>query len=462
MTYQLDISLFDDNFLNSNGKLTHKQGNYFKLFPFVTTTSNSLSVEDLDKLVGRILCKIEGIQPQEISVEDLIDKLKSNTDIPAGQEPIFREIIKQLFFDENGQIRPINTRLIEQIVAEESLEKRIADYLVDVLGDIDRMRENLQKANDSLMERSNVLEALVFSQLAAGGKLPDNGLKYFRVVDSFVDKFEEDFAYVLESTVRTREYLIPLFEFYYFAYTSQACLQLDRFFDGERDQIIPLYFSLDWEKTSLSRRCYTEGWSHLQNSIKKMFAHVITLEILNLSQANSDRVDYIAIKDYINDNPDKEQDLARTIAELTEKYRGAITDCPEMNELQKETEEITAENEINFLFNSVKTQFENTVRDRAYDSYANKYEQYCTKFLKNRGRSGRSLNITEELLIFLTKVSIKDQNTMRLVDVFSEFERRGVFLDDISKDQVAAYYEKLNLIEKKSDSGDAKYVKRIL
>lgn len=51
---------------------------------------------------------------------------------------------------------------------------------------------------------------------------------------------------------------------------------------------------------------------------------------------------------------------------------------------------------------------------------------------------------------------------MRLKEVFKAFERRGIFLDDISKDQVADYYEKLNLIEKKSDSGDAKYVKRIL
>ena len=51
---------------------------------------------------------------------------------------------------------------------------------------------------------------------------------------------------------------------------------------------------------------------------------------------------------------------------------------------------------------------------------------------------------------------------MRLNDVFSEFECRGVFLDNHSKDEVMRYYEKLNLIEKKSDSGDAQYVKRIL
>ena len=35
-------------------------------------------------------------------------------------------------------------------------------------------------------------------------------------------------------------------------------------------------------------------------------------------------------------------------------------------------------------------------------------------------------------------------------------------VDNQSKAEVMQYYEKLNLIEKKSDSGDAQYVKRIL
>lgn len=72
------------------------------------------------------------------------------------------------------------------------------------------------------------------------------------------------------------------------------------------------------------------------------------------------------------------------------------------------------------------------------------------------------LNLSEETLIFLTKLCIKDQEQMRLKDVFGEMELRGVYLDNQSKEQAAIYYEKLNLIEKKSDSGDAKYVKRIL
>jgi DNA phosphorothioation-dependent restriction protein DptG len=72
------------------------------------------------------------------------------------------------------------------------------------------------------------------------------------------------------------------------------------------------------------------------------------------------------------------------------------------------------------------------------------------------------LTLTEETLIFLTKICIKDQEKMRLNDVFAEFEARGIFLENHSKAEVMRYYEKLNLIEKKSDSGDAQYVKRIL
>ena len=72
------------------------------------------------------------------------------------------------------------------------------------------------------------------------------------------------------------------------------------------------------------------------------------------------------------------------------------------------------------------------------------------------------LTLTEEMLLFLTKISIKNHDRLRLKDVFEEFRLRGIYLDDTSKDEITAYYEKLNLIEKKSDSGDAKYVKRIL
>lgn len=201
----------------------------------------------------------------------------------------------------------------------------------------------------------------------------------------------------------------------------------------------------------------------LQEAILKIFAHAIVLEILNQTETGSEPVDYIKIQELVNSAPGEDHRIAEEIKALTNCYRQAITDCPEMSELSRcESPDGETAAEIKFLFNSVRLQFENTFRNRPYCSYAEKFEVYCRKYLKRRGRSGMMLNISEETLIFLTKICIKDQEKMRLNDVFSEFEARGVFLDSHSKNEVMRYYEKLNLIEKKSDSGDAQYVKRIL
>ena len=43
-----------------------------------------------------------------------------------------------------------------------------------------------------------------------------------------------------------------------------------------------------------------------------------------------------------------------------------------------------------------------------------------------------------------------------------EYEFRGIYLDNSSKEYLQEFFTKLNLIDKKSDSGDAQYVKRIL
>lgn len=67
-----------------------------------------------------------------------------------------------------------------------------------------------------------------------------------------------------------------------------------------------------------------------------------------------------------------------------------------------------------------------------------------------------------KLLVLMTKVSIGDKKQVRLNELFDEFRKRGIYLDNQSQESIVEFYEKLNLIEKKSDSGDAQYVKGIL
>ena len=464
MEYKLSIEqLRSGKMFDSNGKFYHNSGYTFKLFPFVTARNDSMSVLELESLVGTFLCIVEDKTPKSINASALIDELMKETEIQAGQEELFREIIRKLFFQDNGMFRPLNLQFLEHIPYSRTSEYRVAEYLVDVLGNKTILKNLLENAKQQERANSNVLETYVLSKLECNENKANNSeIPYFRVVDSLKQTFEEDFAFILENAQRAREYLVALLELYYFSYTAQTCLQLNRFMSGERNKNIPLYFCLEWEKTSQSRLCYREGWQKLQRAIEKIFAHVIVLELLNQTEEGSDTFDYIKIAENITDEI-TDGLISEKIDAVTNCYRESITDCQAMSKLQKrESGEGATAASIKYLFECVRTQFENSIRNSAYRSYAKKFELYCNKFLKNRGRSGAMLNISEETLIFVTRLSIKHQEKLRLIDVFKEFEKRGIFLDDISKEQVAQYYEKLNLIEKKSDSGDAKYVKQIL
>ena len=79
-----------------------------------------------------------------------------------------------------------------------------------------------------------------------------------------------------------------------------------------------------------------------------------------------------------------------------------------------------------------------------------------------RGPLGYTLNLTKEQLLFITKICIKDKKRIKLKDLFEEYKKRGICFDRDSQNKIIELFEKLNIIEKKSDSGDAQYVKSIL
>ena len=462
MDYSLSVEVFKKNmFVEDGTKIKHSPGKTFKLLPFAAN-NNIPAVLNLDHVLGRYICKIRGEEPIAITSEELFGRIAEETEIEPGQEDVFYEMLRQLFFQKDGEIRPLNLELICRTPCLDNSELKLADYLIDVLGEKSILKDILADKKTMLSGNNNVLEQLVISKMEMREVQDVSGLEYFPVTRSLFRCFESDFSFILDSTSFIKEYLTQLLEFYYFSYTAQVCLQLDRFLNGDRQTVIPLYFCLDWEKTSQSRKSYSEGWKKLAESVEHIFAHAIVLEILNQTESGSAPLDYIALKEMIEQNADSDAAIAEQISKITSAYREAITDCSEMTELKREKTPLgLSADEIRYLYKSVRIQFE-LKRKRPYDAYAEKYKAFCEKYLKNRGRIGKMLNLTEEMLIFLTKIVIKDRDQLRLKEVFQGFESRGVFLDDTSKEKVAAYFEKLNLIEKKSDSGDAKYVKRIL
>ena len=104
----------------------------------------------------------------------------------------------------------------------------------------------------------------------------------------------------------------------------------------------------------------------------------------------------------------------------------------------------------------------NSERKAPAGRYVKDFKDFAEKnFVKFRGRLGQTLNITDDYLIFLTQLALRDQEKMKLLDVFKSFERRGVYFDDVSRELIVRFYERLNILEKKSDSGAVQYVKKI-
>lgn len=466
MAYAASLEKFNETFINKSGKFTHEHQKNFKLFPFVTSSSRE-SIADFNQIVGGYINRIIETEPKVIEYPELIEQMKKELSIEIGKEKIFEEVIRFLFFDKNGQLVPKNLRTMIQNDCQTGDEIRLVNYLVDVLGNTVVIQELLNDAFNRLDQQSNVLEKSVFSYLKTEpSKKNREKIPYYKIIEIFEKVYEEDFSYIISSKNRTNEYLGTLLEFYYFVYTIQVCLHLEQFTKSDRNKCIPLYFALEWEKTSQSRLCYTEGWNKkIEPAIKKMYAHAVALEIINQTKGENAQLDYIDLGEMANQSKESDIALASEIRKLTDTYRKSkpICDCAEISKMHRM--KITAEftnTELKFLFDSIVCQFINSKRLGAYQKYSKYFLDFTEKFLKSRGRSGKVLNITEEKLIFLTKIVIKNEEKIRLNDVFKEFERRGVFLDNFSKEQVMKYYEKLNLIEKKSDSGDAQYVKRIL
>ena len=83
------------------------------------------------------------------------------------------------------------------------------------------------------------------------------------------------------------------------------------------------------------------------------------------------------------------------------------------------------------------------------------------RFLQNRKRSGHVLALDNEMLIFLIALLTKSKKT-KLEDMYKRFNSYGIYFNRGTRLAIEEYLLKLNLLDRKSDSGEAQYVTVIL
>ena len=463
--FKLDPEIMRKTFrMGENGtNFTHKSAQYIKIFPF-TANNTATIITSFSTVIGewlRLACNQNKV-PE--SMEDTSRKLANSIDdIGDYEKKKLLQIVQSIYWDddEKHSLKPKSIMAMCYIPSDDQAALKMAQYLYSVLGNAQDLKNAVNQAIECAAKEANVLEKVVLGALEAKNERPKTIEPYYIEHHAPQEIFMKDLEFILKNAERAKEYLVNLLEFYHFFYTSQTSLALSEFEEGNRHKIYRLYFSLDWERTNKERDCYKFGWKKLLRAIKQQFYHAVTLEILN-QNPTEERFDYIALRECVEKNGG-EDEMAFQIHCVCDLYRNAFSDCSELNGVQKNKQLGIVFSEVRYLYESVQTQFKNTGRSRVSEAYVKHFETFChDRFLKSRGASGLMLNITEEFLIFLTKLAINDEDKLSLNEVFHQFELRGVFLDQPSRDEVVQFYTKLNVIEKKSDSGDAQYVRRIL
>lgn len=444
-------------------QMSHHPDHAFKLFPYKTSgKSKSPIVVNMEEVVSGFFRQTLRLEANIIQADQLCKAIIQDIDIHDEDIAFFRDMIINIFFREgNFTARNIGLYPYQTIVDNRSAE-RVAYFIVCIM----KMDVHEQKKILDVIRKHpyNVLEKLVVDHIESR-KLKDeeNEMPYYSIITDVQEKFKKDFFFMIETGLSSLEDLSHLLALYYFYYMAQTCIVLDQFGQGKRNDPVPLYFALDWEKVSKNRLCCVEGWANLQANINHMFSHAITLEIINQHEHHHLMLDYIDFKEMAENDPKMDRKIACEIKRAENLYCSCVGDYKNFDQIPYVEGGLQTDRAIRHLFKCVEEQFLNTERKRANQSYNQKFLDFCKeRWLKNRRKSGWVLNLTERDIIFLTKISIQHRERIRLIDLFKEYEYRGIYLDRTSKELLQNFFTKLNLIDKKSDSGDAQYVKRIL
>ncbi|CAG9344069.1 DNA phosphorothioation-dependent restriction protein DptG [Clostridium perfringens] len=456
--YKIDLDQFDKEFKFTESGLTHKQGSRFKLLPYAA--NEKTLVYDFSGVLGSFSrCISDKEIKGEFNCEEFIEEVAEQVGEYEGNlsEETFKDIIRTIFIKEenlvNFDIKTLN------YISSTNADEKIARFLYSVLVD-----ENIKKEalNHYDIEVDNILYKLVLKALPILKEKQYQMDEYKCYIPYIKEIFIKDFRFLIKNEELYKNSLKRLLEYYYMFYVSQLSIKLDQFENAELDKVEKIYYTLSWESTSKNRTAYRLGWNLLKNKVNSLFSHAITLELLNTNNCK-EQLGYTELSE-IYSTLDKSE-LEENLKKVVDAYQNQVKDVSwDEFKITSKQSSVNGFNEVYRLYDSLEYQFERKdSRNRAYKAYRNWFIKFVEKnFAKRRGALGYNLNLTEDDIILMTKICINDKKKLKLNVLFEEFEKRGLFFDMDSSKKIIQLYEKLNLLEKKSDSGDAQYVRSVL
>lgn len=400
--------------------------------------------------VARILS--ENKFSKDINLEECVSEIISVVECKYEEdEKYLKEIITNYLLDKDGDINLFHPYLYQYIQLTEGPEGKgesdIARFICDViLLNNYKLKSFFEKNNTNHM-----ITKLIISKLDNLTHC-ENREEFVNNLSFISDVAIEDVNFMYKHKEFFLKNFSNLLSYYYFYYITQLGIKLNKRSGADYSKPEEIYYLLDWESASRNRKSVEKGYRLIKSECKYLLININIIEHLNFIFGVKNK-NFKQIYDLFLEMDEFEK------LELLEALKYWVDFYIDFFELEKVETPLEYEELIKCLNYCLKKQIDQAPITR----YALFVEEIGKKnFLKVRGGTyGYMLNITQEMLLLITAISIKEEK-ITLKSLFKEYERRGLFFDNYSKEKIVELLDKLNLIDKKSDSGDAQYVKSIL
>lgn len=437
----------------NEGKANFKRNFNFKLYPFFTRNPERAKFNNgFTPVLGSIARHSLGLKveytKEDYKLDNIYEKVDSVKHLDEDQKNKF---LNRIFgFDRINSIK--HPFVMNYYPLSEGNESRGETDIAFYISEIFNLKENQNWHNFVGNKKANNLVEKILLESISKIQVKDENNSFKIILNElFKDKYS-DLEFLLTHKDFALKNLDKFFAFYYFQFLLQTTLNLEYIKllkDGVR--LYPLYFTLETEKLTSTRETNSKGFNQVKEIKKYTLVNENLLGYLNIliNVINSDEKFY-SFTDIFQLDPNKQKELNYELQQVLTLY----------NSVFKKNETISTELEDNILLFK-KWLAKDLAKETLSRYYLSIEEIGNLFFLKNRGSMGKTLTLKKDMLILLTSIIVKDEK-MLIKDVFSEFEKRGVYLDRYTKEEILHFYEKMNILDKKSDSGEVKYVKPVL
>ena len=448
------------------------------ILPFTSnpSTSNYDRTCGLRGVTGEFFRRIKDKQAKAIEdfEKDAIEPVKSFLEekhMKEKQINDFVDVMLDIIYSD-GALTIINPSFLKYIPLETGTPKSkkykhgqetLAEYLLSMLNPKDVLKDKLSK-------QTNLFNEIIINALSStnNGIRISNGIdKNEYIVFPFIKKlFWDDLRWLLEREDSVVVKYIHIFLHFYLCYSiSQTIAGLDpKKYATPITEPVKMYYILSSEHSSETRDAVVNGWNKYVNkeAQEKLFGRIQALDIINgMLEGNIG---------FYNDvyNELQKNEFTLDVKEKLEYILNSYQNHKREQLKSRETAKFQFPDEIDTSVSSYE-EFINKLANLCTSLQSKEYESKMKTRINNlmkirllSTRRGREvLNLDDEMLFFLMAMISKGKR-LKIEDLYVGFAKYGIAFDYETKNAIESYLMKLNLLERKSDSGEAQYVTVVL